>query len=377
MTAAPELEGRDLDGRYRLLRELERESVSRLYEAEHLLAGKRVAVRVLAPELGSPPTLRDRFLDRARGAARINHENVASVFDLGCAEDGTPYVVTELPQGEPLSARLSRAPLPVALACRLASEMLAGVSAAHAARVVHGRLDTNSVVLVEAGSATPRAKLVGFEKPPSASEADERGDLTAVAAALHEMLSGHSRGEPGQESELSTSLGGVPTGLARLVERALDGKSELCPRSAEEFREQLDRERGLLANSLGELWSNTSEPPASGKLELPLGDTPSLPAVAGPAPLSTSWSCVSRVPECQSTNTEGFWGISDSLLVSPKIPPAANTPRLDPRFLGAPEIIVFPTPAPCARERRRLGAALMLAGGALFGVLLAWFVGIF
>ena len=96
------IQSRLVDGKYALTRQLGSGAAGVVYEAEHLLVGKRVALKLLRPELARDAGLSRRFVAEARAAARIGHANVVDIFDLGVARDGTCYLVMEFLDGETL-----------------------------------------------------------------------------------------------------------------------------------------------------------------------------------------------------------------------------------------------------------------------------------
>ncbi|MGW0801637.1 protein kinase domain-containing protein [Nonomuraea sp. NPDC002799] len=175
-------ETRKLAGRYRLLNPLGAGSVRLAFdEPEH----RDVAVR----ELRVPAELRDVALDEARRAAGLRHPCIVRVLDV-VVEDGVPWLVMEFVSGASLEQTVrSRRPLPITQAARVGVCVLAALSAAHAAGIVHGRIDPGKVLLTPTG----RAVLTGFGFPslsvlPSA-------DLWSLAATLHFAVEGRPPGQ--------------------------------------------------------------------------------------------------------------------------------------------------------------------------------------
>ncbi|MGR6923577.1 protein kinase domain-containing protein [[Actinomadura] parvosata] len=180
--AGPGGAARKLNDRYRLLNPLGAGSVRLAFdEAEH----RDVAVR----ELRVPPELRDAAMFEARRATGLRHPSVVRVLDV-LIENGTPWLVMEFVSGMSLEQAVrSRRPLPVPQAARVGVCVLSALSAAHAAGIVHGRVDPGNVLL----TATGRAVLAGFGFPslstlPSA-------DLWSLAATLHFAVEGRPPGQ--------------------------------------------------------------------------------------------------------------------------------------------------------------------------------------
>ncbi|WP_345567527.1 protein kinase domain-containing protein [Nonomuraea rosea] len=175
-------ETRKLAGRYRLLNPLGTGSVRLAFDE----SGHRdVAVK----ELRVPAELREIALQEAHRAAGLRHPLIVRVLDV-VVEDGTPWLVMEFVSGASLEQTVrSRRPLPVAQAARVGVCLLSALSAAHAAGIVHGRVDPGKVLLTTTG----RAVLTGFGSPslsmlPSA-------DLWALAATLHFAVEGRPPGQ--------------------------------------------------------------------------------------------------------------------------------------------------------------------------------------
>ncbi len=116
-------------GGYRIVRELGHGGMGYVFEAEDVQLGRRVAVKVLTPDLAGRPDAAARFLREARAAAAVEHENVVPVLHVG-DEAGTPYMVMPLLRGESLSDRLKAGGLPVAEVVRVGRDVAAGLGAA-------------------------------------------------------------------------------------------------------------------------------------------------------------------------------------------------------------------------------------------------------
>jgi serine/threonine-protein kinase len=116
-------------------------------EARHEKLGGRVALKVLDPALAAQPLAAARFQREARAAAGIRHEHVLRVFDIG-AEEGLPYLVMELLEGDDLSVYLARRErLPLAELLRVFLPIVSAVAAAHDAGIVHRDLKPANVML--------------------------------------------------------------------------------------------------------------------------------------------------------------------------------------------------------------------------------------
>ncbi len=162
--AAPELApGTRIGGRYEVLRRLGAGGMGVVYEAEHLALRRRVAVKVLHGEAGLEPSVVERFLREARAVSAVRHRNVVEVTDFG-ADDGHPWLVMELLDGESLAARIARAPrCDVADALRILDPILRALHHAHVCGFVHRDVKPDNVFLArEPGVGDDVPKLLDF-----------------------------------------------------------------------------------------------------------------------------------------------------------------------------------------------------------------------
>lgn len=259
----PALIGRTIARRYKILGVLGKGGMGAVYEAQHLTIGRRVALKRLHPELAVDANAVHRFQREARAAGTTGHENIVDVLDLGFAEDGAPYLVMELLEGESLAQRLRRqTKLSAERAAAIAGQVLAALEAVHARGVIHRDLKPDNVFLTRRGgrrdfvkvldfgvskvAATPEATkltrtgmMVGTPHYMSPEQArgmpdlDHRVDLYAVGVILYECLSGQLpfRGDnyhallqailAGDAPPLHTLVPALPHALVALVHRAL------------------------------------------------------------------------------------------------------------------------------------------------------------
>jgi serine/threonine-protein kinase len=154
----------DTVGCYRVVAALASGGMGQLWAAEHTLLGRRVAIKLIKPELSDRSDMVDRFFDEARAAARIEDPGIAQVFDYG-RHEGSAYIVMEHLSGEVLSARLARiGTLPVVVACRLAVHVAMTMAVAHGGGIVHRDLKPDNLFLVQDPAVTggERLKILDF-----------------------------------------------------------------------------------------------------------------------------------------------------------------------------------------------------------------------
>jgi serine/threonine protein kinase/tetratricopeptide (TPR) repeat protein len=122
-----------------------------VYRARDTRLGRPVAVKVLPATVVDEPERLRRFEQEARAEGLLNHPNVVTVHDVG-TQEGRPYLVTELLEGESLRKRLERGPLPLREAVEVALQVARGLAAAHAKGIVHRDLKPDNVFLTLAGT---------------------------------------------------------------------------------------------------------------------------------------------------------------------------------------------------------------------------------
>ena len=163
MSVAQTLETRQvLDGKYALLREIGAGSSGRVYEAEHLVVGKFVAIKVMNRESFADPEHRDQFVSEARAAARIAHANVVDIHDLGLTPDGVPYLVMELLRGETLADVLEHGKVPLERGLPIMIQIARALARAHDLEVIHRDLKPENIFLARGPNGTDQVKLLDF-----------------------------------------------------------------------------------------------------------------------------------------------------------------------------------------------------------------------
>ena len=200
---ADPLLGQTLAGRYLIQRKLGEGGMSGVYLATHTVLGKQVALKILHGELATEPDRVERFLQEARAAARIRHDHVIDVSDLGTTPEGLVFFAMELLEGEDLHDKLARAHLaaqrlPWAGSERIVLQTCAALGAAHALGIIHRDLKPENIYLVEARGEPDFVKLLdfGIAKQPEVAEVDRKLTRTGRLLGTPEyMAPEQARGE--------------------------------------------------------------------------------------------------------------------------------------------------------------------------------------
>ena len=216
-----------------------------VYRARDPRLHREVAVKILSASLSSDRERLHRFEQEARAAAALNHPNILAVYDIG-TQDGSPYIVSELLEGESLRERLRSGPLSLRKAIDYALQIARGLAAAHDKGIVHRDLKPENIFITRDGRVKlldfGLAKLtqaaptfgdsetrtiqsdagtvvgtVGYMSPEQVrgNPADARSDLFAFGVVLYEMISGKRafHGETAADT-MSAILHGEPPELA-------------------------------------------------------------------------------------------------------------------------------------------------------------------
>ncbi len=213
----------EIVGGYRITGQIGAGGMGAVYEAEHLLLGRRAAVKVLLPERSSDKETIERFFNEARATSRIKHPGVVEIFDYGHLDNGKAFIVMELLEGESLGARLDRVgKFSSTQSVSIARHIAGLLGEAHRHGIIHRDLKPDNVFLVP-DPAMPRgerAKVLDFgiaklandeegmglqtqtgtlmgtpsymspEQCRGAGGVDHRSDIYALGYVLYQMLCG-------------------------------------------------------------------------------------------------------------------------------------------------------------------------------------------
>ena len=209
-TTRPALEADDIFAHFRIIRQLGAGGMGIVYLAEDLRLGRRLALKFLPPYLTNDPEARQRFLNEARLAAKLNHPNIATIYESGEASDHI-YIAMEYVQGESLKERLKDGAMPITEVTNMLRQIGKGLHEAHLRGIVHRDIKPGNIMITESGrikimdfglakqgdgeSLTRTGSTLGTTAYMSPEQArgeklDTRTDIWSFGIVLYEMLTG-------------------------------------------------------------------------------------------------------------------------------------------------------------------------------------------
>src|ERR1700681_4052133 len=267
-----------------------------VYRARDTKLNREVAIKVVPETLASDPTALARFQNEAQAVAALSHPNILSIFDVG-AFGGAPFSVMELLEGKTLRERLNEGAVSSRKALEYATQIAAGLAAAHARGITHRDLKPENVFVTRdgrvkildfglaksnapaSGAASSEATLnvtsrgtvlgtVGYMSPEQVrgQTVDSRSDLFAFGAILYEMLAGRRAfSGPSPVETMNAILKEEPPELTRTnatLSPALDRLVRRCLEKSPDERFQSARDLGFALEALsGSSASSTATAP--------------------------------------------------------------------------------------------------------------------
>ena len=244
-------------GKYRIVEEIGRGGMGVVYKAEDIKLRRMVALKFLPHQWISDADAPERFVQEARAASALDHQNICSIYEIGEAEDDRMYIAMAFYEGENLRDKIKRGPLAQEEALGIVTQAAAGMAKAHQKGIVHRDIKpanmlitTDGVVkVVDFGLAKLAGQIkltregttvgtVAYMSPEQAKgePVDQRTDIWSLGVVLYEMLSGvlpfkgdyeqtliHSilNHEPERLAKLRKDL---PAGLENIIFKALSKK---------------------------------------------------------------------------------------------------------------------------------------------------------
>jgi len=274
-----------------------------VFRARDERLGRDVAIKVIRASSSENPDHIRRFELEARAAAALNHPNIVAVYDVGL-DEGAPYIVCELLEGETLRKRLAGGALAIGPAIDYSLQMVQGLIAAHDRHVVHRDLKPENLFVTTDG----RLKILDFgvaklQSAPEDSErtvedlttvtksgavigtvaymapeqlrgktVDHRSDIFSVGAILYEMLAGRRafRGETDVDTmtavlredppEINLLQAGIPLQFQQVIRHCLEKEPEKRFQSARDLAFALETLSGPSGSPPARMFSAPSRP---------------------------------------------------------------------------------------------------------------------
>ena len=296
----PRAAGSIVAGRYQIESVLGQGGMGDVYLVRHTVMRKRLALKLLRPEISHVAEFAARFEREAMAAANIDHPHVAAATDCGKAEDGTFFLALEYVEGQSLRQALQGGPLPLTRALHIAHQVASAMVRAHELGITHRDLKPENIMLTRRDGDADFVKVLDFglaklsagatpgdtaataqkltqlgeifgtpqymaPEQTTGGEADGRTDLYALGMILFEMLAGRLPFDGNNISDflrhqLATPLPPlrkrapqieVPERIEALVRRLCEKRPEDRFQSAEQFLEALEHAARVVAASEG------------------------------------------------------------------------------------------------------------------------------
>ncbi len=280
-------------GPYKILGSAGAGGMGEVYKATDTRLDREVAIKVLHAKVANSADIKERFEREAKVIAGLNHPNICTLFDIGEAE-GIDYLVMEFIEGETLSDRLAKGPLPNEELLTVAIQIADALDKAHKQGLVHRDLKPGNVMLTKEGAKlldfglakfTPQAgfldalssaetrttplttqgAIIGtlqFMAPEQleGEEADARSDIFAFGATLYQMATGQNafagksrasliasvlKEQPRDISEITTK---TPLALEKVIKQCLSKDPEQRWQSAGDLKRSLELIRDGASN---------------------------------------------------------------------------------------------------------------------------------
>ena len=286
-----------IDGKYKLLSRLGVGGMGEVYKVLHIHLNAIRVVKLMRSAIATDKGAHDRFLREARLATRIQHPNVATLFDFATLEDGARYMVWEFIEGINLHELLEeRGPLSPRYAAKLAVQALRGLDAIHRAGIVHRDISPENLMIARDDEGEERVKIIdlgiaktgneeGDDKTKtgmfvgkwkycspehlgmleSGERIDGRADLYSFGIVLYEMLTGappfqsdtphgylmlHASEKPKPLREINPTVPEAPP-LEAIIFRALEKDRARRFATAREFADAIEKVIPSLPDVIG------------------------------------------------------------------------------------------------------------------------------
>ena len=359
-------------GEYQIESKIGEGGFGTVYRAVHPLIGKTAAVKLLARQFSSNPTMVSRFVQEARAVNQIRHRNIIDIFSFGTLPDGRQYYIMELLEGTSLDAYLRREKrLPLDEAMPILRGVARALDAAHAKGIIHRDLKPENIFLLSDEDGRVESKLLDFGLVKLLADTSNHKTKTGTPMGTPYYMS------PEQCRGLDTDARTDVYSFGALVFEILTGE---VPFHGQTTLDILFQHMTVLAPSASARCSDVPaalDSPIAKMLAKEPDDRPSsvteaLDALARAGGLEVQSIGPSRRPRVGNRSSSGpglresARGLANTIVADPSSLPAPRTtpdlgsrPRMGHTFLGAETDI---TP------QRRRGRQLLVVGVALTAI---------
>ncbi|MBV9067990.1 MAG: protein kinase [Acidobacteria bacterium] len=375
-----------IDGKYRIVQRLGIGGMGEVFKVEHTFLGSTRVVKIIRAQISSSSDAHERFLREARMATKVQHPNVATLYDFSALPDGSHYMVWEYIEGQNLAQVLKqRGTLAPRHAVRIAIQALAGLEAIHRAGIVHRDISPENLMITHAGEGSEFVKIIDlgvakaaesdvamtqtgmfvgkfrYASPdhlgfvPAGERIDGRADLYSLGVVLFEMLTGrppfeatspheyiihHSRDEYASSPDLDRITGNPA--LQTVLARALDRDRNKRFATARDFSDALAAIEATLPDEPPAVPATAVfDPDATMKTERTKGGQTIAPSAAAAPP-----TVITSTPPPPP--------------MAPPVTRQATVPAR-PAPVDAPPTVVDPMPMPTAAPRRNTGTIIAVS----------------
>ena len=188
--ASTDLVGSIIAERYHVLKKLGEGGMGQVYLAEHVKMGRKSAVKVMNPGMVHDADAISRFNREAANASRINHPNVAGIYDFGETSDGLIYLAMEFVEGESLTSLVEKnGALAPIRAANIAKQAADGLAVAHDMGIVHRDLKPDNIMIAKNRDGSDCVKVVDFGIAKAAGAENQKVTKTGLVVGTPEYMS--------------------------------------------------------------------------------------------------------------------------------------------------------------------------------------------
>ncbi len=266
-----------IQSRYRLNRLLGSGASGSVWAAKNELIDRDVALKVMRPDVAEDAVALQRFFNEAKASGRVRSSSIVEILDLGQAEDGSPFLVFELLDGDGLDAKLARDGIidPEA-SCEIFISVAKALDLAHSQGIIHRDLKPANIFLHRDPEGQPMAKILDFgiskvfetnnnftltrtgtvvgspaymapEQASGREDLDGRADVWSLGVVMYEALSGTLPHEAPNYNALMVRI------LTQDVDPLATRKPDLPPKLCQVVDSCLRRDRDQRIQSAGEV----------------------------------------------------------------------------------------------------------------------------